>query len=309
MGLKPSKPTAPDPVALAGQQTQYNADAARQTQGLNAVDRTTPFGSATYQRDASGNVTGMTSSLNPQLSAAASTIGGKTATLANALPTQAFDSTKVGPGQVDIAKSMYDKGVNLMQPQWDQARNAQDVQLTNRGLPVGSEARNIAEGNLARQHNLALSDLASSATLASSQEQQRLINNARTDYQMPAQQLSAQLGSLGLLGGMAPQASLPQVNVSAPNVAGMTMDAYNQKMQQYNSDMAGLGNMAKMGVGLAAAPFTGGTSLGLIGGMTPSDGRAAYGSFTNMFNGSSSGFPTAGGWSSAPSSWLPSYGS
>lgn len=297
MGLKPSKPNAPDPVALAGQQMQYGTDAARQTQNLNAVDRTTPFGTASYQRDAAGNISGMTSSLNPALTAVGNKIGKAAKGLAGALPTTAFDSTTVAPGQIDIGKTLYDKGVSLMEPQWQQTRNAQDVQLTNRGLPIGSEARNIAEGNLSRQHDLALADLASTANLASSQEQQRLINNARTDYQMPAQQLSAQLGNMGLLAGLTPQASLPSVNVSAPNFAGMSMDAYNQQMQQYNADMAGLGNIAKLGLGVAAAPFTGGASLG---------GAGLIGGMSSMFNGPAQGFPTSNGWSTSPSSWMPS---
>ena len=288
MGLKPSKPTAPDPVATADTQNQYNLSSARQTQNLNAVDKTNPFGTASYTRDANGNVTGVNQSLTPDLAATAGTIGNKAAALAGTLPTSAFSSTAAAPNTDNIAQTMYNKGVNLMQPQWDQSRNAQDVQLTNRGLPIGSEARNIAEGNLARQHDLALSDLASQSTLAASNEQQRLINNARSDYQMPAQQLSAQLSNLGLLNGLAPQANLPQVDVRAPNYAGLSENAYNQAMQQYNSDMSGLGNIAKMGVGLAAAPFTGGASLGLIGGMTPSGGQAAYNNFTGMFNGSPS---------------------
>lgn len=285
MGLKPDKPTAPDPAQTANQQSQYNLLAAQNTQKLNAVDKTSPFGSATYQKDASGNVTGMTSSLNPTLSGVVSNVGNTAETLSNYLPTQAFDSTKAAPSTTDIAGTMYGKGAALLQPQFDQARNAQDVSLTNRGLPVGSEARNLSEGNLARQQSLALSDLASQATLAAPAEQQRMINNARTDYGMPAQQFSAQLGNLGLLNGIMPQASLPSVSVGAPNYAGLAEQGYQNQMQQYNSDMSGLGNMAKMAVAVGAAPFTGGASLGLLGGMSPTGGQQAYGNFTNMFNG------------------------
>ena len=146
-------PRAPAPMQTASQVTASQADANRSaasdTLRLNSMDRSNPFGSAAFTRDANGVPTGVSTSFSAPLQGGFDAVTGAFTGMAGQLPTTAFNSTAAAPSTDWISRAFYDKGAALLAPQFDQARKAQDVQLTNRGLPMGSEARNIAEGNLA----------------------------------------------------------------------------------------------------------------------------------------------------------------
>lgn len=248
MGKK--QPKAPNAMNLAQQQQGYNAQAAQQQLDLNSIDRSNPFGSSVFQRDENGVPTGMTNTLSGALQGGANTLMGAYGSMAGMLPTSAFNSTTAAPSTDYLSQAYYDKGSALLQPQFAQARAAQDEQLTNRGLPIGSEARSLAEGNLARQQSLALSDLAGQAVQLAPAEQQRLITNARTDYQMPAQMLGTYGQNLGILGGLMPQVQQASATVGSPDYMGAANQQYQAQMGQYNAQMQGLGQMAGAGLGL-----------------------------------------------------------
>jgi hypothetical protein len=249
-GLLPDAPKAPDPTKTAQTQAQYNKDAAQTSINMNSQNRTGPFGSSTFTKDASGNVNGMTTSLDPSLQGAASGFTGALGTTAGMLPGQAFSSTGAAPDTSYLSKDFYNNGAALMQPQMDQQRKQLDEQLTNRGLPIGSEAYTDATGNMQRSQNLALSDLASRATQLAPAEQQRLINNARTDYMLPYEQAHGTLGLLQGLNTLAPQAQQAQANVGSPDYMGAVNNKYNADMAAYNAKMQGIGQLAGAGAGL-----------------------------------------------------------
>jgi len=60
-----SPPPAPDPNATAAAQYQYSTQAAEKSAALSAVDTSGPFGTTTYKRDANGDPTSQTTTLNP----------------------------------------------------------------------------------------------------------------------------------------------------------------------------------------------------------------------------------------------------
>lgn len=252
-----SKPKAPDPAQTANTQLGYNKDAAQSSININSINKSGPFGSSTFTKDASGNTTGIQTSLDPSLTGTAGNITGNLGAVTGSLPTAPFDSTGV-KSTSDIAKMYYDKGAALLDPQFSQARNEQDINLTNRGLPIGSEARNTAEGNLARSQSVALSDLASQSNLAASSEQQRLIDNARKDYTQPYDIASGGLGLLTGLKGLTPEASQPSAAVGSPDYTSTVNNNYNAATQQYNNTMTGVGQLAGAGAGLMLGMPTGG---------------------------------------------------
>lgn len=283
MGKK--SPKAPDAMQTANQQYSLNQQAAQDNLKMNAMDRSDAYGSSTFTRDANGNPTGISTQFSQPMQHGFDKTVQAYVNQAALLPSSSFDSTKIAQTD-ELAKAYYQKGSDLLQDDFGQARSAQDVQLTNRGLPIGSEARNIAEGNLAKQQSLALSTLAKDATLLSPQEQQRLINNARQDYGMKFDTAQQTLGMLGGLRSLTPQASQPTASAQAGDYQGAAWQNYKAQQDAYNNKMAGYGSLAKTALGVALGPATGGLSNTLIGSMfngggggSRSGGGAAYGSY------------------------------
>lgn len=259
-------PKAPDPMQTAQTQAGMNKQAAQDTLRINAMDKSNPYGSSTFTRDADGNPTGMTSQFSAPLQAGFDNVGGSFSNYTGRLPTENFDSTKIAQTD-DLSRTFYNRGRDLLADDFSQDRQAQDINLTNRGLPVGSEARTISEGNLARQQSLALSTLAKDASLLAPQEQQRLINNARDDYRGAFDNADRSLGLLSGMSGLLPQVSQPTAAVGAGNFAGAQSDKFAADQKAYNDKMAGYGSLLKTGLGLALTPMTGGLSSTLLGGM------------------------------------------
>lgn len=276
-------PDYPDPGKTAEQQYTWNTKAAGDIMKMNAINQTGPFGTANFQKNAQGMPTGITTSLSPGLQASAGNITGNLGSTSGLLPSVAFDSTTAAPDTSYISNELFNRGAGLLADPFAQARNEMDINLTNRGLPIGSEARMLSEGNLGRQQSLAYSDLAHQAALAAPAEQQRLIGNARTDYLQPYDQARGGLGLLAGLKGLTPGANQPQASIAAPNYSDLVNRQYNAAMQEYQNNQAGLGSLIKTGLSIGLAPFTGGASLMGMGiPMGGSGGTGLYGSGGGM---------------------------
>lgn len=261
MGLKPKKPKMPDPTKTSDAQLGYNQQAAHQTININALDRSGPFGSTTFQRDDKGNVIGQTAALSPELQGAAGGITSNLGLLTNYLPSAPinWDQTTAPT----IAQNNIDAYMASTLPMRQQRQKQLDVQLAERGIPIGSEIYNDAQGNLDRANSVADVNAVAQAWNAVPGMQQQLTNNLIAQYDQPYSAISNNLGLLqGLQNftGYAPQAA---ASVGAPNYADLVMNKYNQQMANYNSDMTGLGSLVSKGIGLLAAPYTGGASLWL----------------------------------------------
>ena len=73
-----------------------------------------------------------------------------------------------------IEKAVYDRALNQLQPQFDRQQNRMNVDLTNRGLPIGSEASADARNRFDDSRGRQLTDLSLASVLAGSQEHGRL---------------------------------------------------------------------------------------------------------------------------------------
>jgi hypothetical protein len=268
MGKDAPKP--PKAAKVSAEQATYNKQAAQDTLNFSAPGATTstPFGSSTVLRDADGNPIGTERNLSAGLQPTAGNLMSNMQAQTGLLPTEAFSSITAAPDTSAISQTFFDKGAALLQPQFAQAQNRWRVEEAERGLPIGSEASMDQRGNLDRQQSLAMSDLASQATLLAPQEQQRLIQNARADYLQPYDTARASTQNLGLLNSFLPQTNLAQPGVQSVNHSQNVQNEYQAKMDAYNSQMGGIGQLVSTGLGLLTAPMTGGASLlGAAGGL------------------------------------------
>lgn len=296
-GLLPDKPKPLDSAKTASTAINYSTQAAQAGQALNAqgANRYNPFGSSTTQVDANGVPTGQTASLSAPLQGAANSGMNAAQSQFGLLPTNGINWDNTTAPQ--IAQQNYDAYAAMTAPQRQQQQSALNVNLSDRGLPVGSEIYNDQWQNLNNSFNLADTNAAAQAWNAVPGMQSQLQSNQIQQYDQPGNSAGQTLGLLNQVGGLTPGfASLPQANVNDPNYAGLEQNRYNAQMDQYNATMGGLGNLAGAGLGLLAAPMTGGTSLlGMgLGGLFNSSGSAAAGSLN-----------TANGPSGAASSWQP----
>jgi hypothetical protein len=261
MGLKPDAPKAPDPTKTANTQLAYNQTAGQNTVNMNSLNNNGVFGSGTVTRDAKGNVTGQTQSLDPTLTGGANSTAGAFASTAGNLPGTAinWDNTTAPK----IAQQNYDAYSAMTAPQRAQQQNQQNVTLGDRGIPVGSEVWNNASTNLNNSFDLADQNAAAQAWNAVPGMQGQLIQNQSAMQSQPYQQAAQGLGLLQGLNGLAPNAQLGQSSVQAPNYMGAVQNNYDAQNQQYQNQMSGIGSLAGAGLGLLTAPLTGGATGGL----------------------------------------------
>lgn len=258
-GLLPDAPTAPDPAQTAKQQLKYGTQAAQKQININSIDRTNPFGSSTFDRNAKGNVTGMQNSLAGPLAGAADSGSSAVASQMGLLPTNGinWDET-TAPA---IAQKNMDSYYALTMPGRQQQQNELNVRMGERGLPVGSEISDNQWGNLNREFANADVNAAAQAWNAVPGMQGQLINNQTSMYDQPAQSTAQSLGLLQGLNQLTPQAQQAQGSIAAPNYAQLAQNQYQSQLDAYNNSMSGLGSLANVGLGLLTAPMTGGTSL------------------------------------------------
>lgn len=261
MGLKPDAPKAPDPTKTANTQLGYNTGAAQSTINMNSLDRSGPFGSATFTKDANGNVTGQNVTLSSALQGGADNTQNNFSSLTNNLPTAPinFDNSTID----NIVKSNYDAYSALQQPGRDQAQKQLTTQLFDRGIPIGSEVYNDAQGNLDRANSLADQNAAATFLNAAPGLQSQLDANTINQYNAPYTTAANSLGLLQGLNGLNSAAPQGSASVSAPNYAGLVESNYQNEMQQYQNEMSGINNLVSGGLGLLTAPLTGGVTGGL----------------------------------------------
>lgn len=259
MGLKPSAPKAPDPTKTANTQLGYNTDAAQSTINMNSLDRSGPFGSSTFTKDANGNVTGQNVTLSSALQGGADNTQNNFSSLTNNLPTAPinFDNNTVD----NIVKSNYGAYSALQQPGRDQAQKQLTTQLSDRGIPIGSEVYNDAQGNLNRSNSLADQNAAATFLNAAPGLQSQLDSNTINQYNAPYTTAANSLGLLQGLNGLNSAAPQGSASVGAPDYTSAVNNTYNQQVAQYNGQMSDLGGLAKTGLGLLTAPL-GGSALG-----------------------------------------------
>jgi YD repeat-containing protein len=257
-------PKAPDPAKTAQGQYDWSKTAAKDQMNMNALDQTNPFGSSKFTRDANGNLTGINTSLSGALQGGANKIMGNVGAQAGLLPSGAFNPNVDGSA---IRKAIQDNAMLAAQPEWNRQDDRWRIEREERGLPIGSEIDSDVAAQTGEARNQYLRGVANDSFIAGANEEQRQFGNALTQYKLPWETTASSLGLLQGLKGLTPQASQPQASIAAPNYSQLMQNQYEAQKAQYDSEMGGLGQLASTGLGLLTAPWTGGASVGLFGGL------------------------------------------
>lgn len=242
-----SAPKAPDPTATANTQQQYNLQSAQQQNKTNSYDQSTPFGSVQYVADPSSPsgykvVTGTSATGNTLLNAA-----GSLANNSAGMYSSPFDLNAATGQTAGLLNSWQQQ---YLQPIFNQQQSNTDAQLRNQGLNPGSEAYNNAQNLLARNQGDVTNQYLT-------QNEAQAFGQALQNYQLPLQTI----GSLFQTANPGSFQQTPNAQIQPANFAGLTEQNYQNQLQNYQNTWNNIGKLGTAAVGLAAAPFTGGTSL------------------------------------------------
>lgn len=276
-----SKGKRPTYDASAATAAQSSANNTATSNNAKAANLTGPFGSATTQLDANGMPIGQTRALSQPLQNAGDNVQAGVETSSSWLPNQKFSLSDV-PDGMDIAGATYKQGMTYMQPEFDRQNKAQEVRMSERGLPIGSEAWRDSTATLGDVQGRQMTDLAMRSILATPAEQQRQIGNALLERDQGYKDTSQGISLLSAMNGLAPnvQPIAQQTGVDAATAYG---NQYKSEADAYTAKQAGIQNALKTGIGLATMPFAGPMGMGssLLG-----MGMSAAG---NMFNSPAAG--------------------
>lgn len=180
-------------------------------------------------------------------------LAGKAQGYLNYLPTDKFEGPGDGAGDA-VAKALYDRKLGMVQPELDRAQNQMNVQLSERGIPIGSEIYSGEQDRLSKARGDTLASISQDATLAGGSEYDRQLANALTLRNQPFNEVSAFIQGAPAM--PSPQfQQTPSYNVGAPDIAGLINNQYSQQQAQNASFSNGL-----FGLGAAALPLLGSLS-------------------------------------------------
>jgi hypothetical protein len=164
-----SAPPPPDYAGAARATAQGDLEAARTAAAANRVNQITPYGKLTYSMnpndvDQWGNAMWTaTQSLSPEqqqlldyqnkTSIGLGELTGKGLGYVEKMLDNPFSTKDLASIGFDPGQSYQDAYMKRLQPQINQGREALNVDLANRGIPVGSEAWNRAQMNQANKEN------------------------------------------------------------------------------------------------------------------------------------------------------------
>ena len=289
-------PAPPAPVIInagqtAGQQAEYNQEAAEKTRALNMINQYTPQGSSVFAPtgETINDVEqfGVTQSYSPEqqnlfdsqnrMKQGYADFG--ESQLGNVRDTYStpFDYGQFGAAPTLDADSRSSARANIIarnQSQMDRDRAAQETSLANQGFTVGSEGYDSAMDNINRQNNdfYLAADAAAGGEMAQRygldvNARNQAINEAINQRNMPMSEMST------FMSGSQPVnpnfIGTPQGSISAPNYAGLqaantsaqnmgNMNTYNQQVATNRANKQGLYDI--LGTGAGAAGYKWGTS-------------------------------------------------
>jgi hypothetical protein len=266
MGKQASAPPPPDYAGAAKETAAGNLDVARQTTAANRVNQYTPYGSLEYQmsgQDPYGNpMWKATQSLAPdqqklldiqnQLSIGTGELGQQGLGYVQNMISKPFDTSSLPTTGFNAGQSYQDAYMQRLAPQIAQGREALNVDLANRGIPVGSEAYKRAMMTQGQREN----DLLAAATtqgfgtgLAANQQ----------GFNQLAYQRNEPINTLNAVRSGA-QVQNPtfvnpaqQANVAGPDILGAAQSTYNAQLGASNAQNAANNAMTSGLMGLAGA--------------------------------------------------------
>lgn len=269
-------PTPPDPYATANAQTQSNLATSAAQQRLNMVNQSNAKGSLNYSQTGTNPDGTPIYSANTTLSEPMQGIFDRSTALTKALLGGSAGGALSGK-PLDLSyngtTAALDKlNAARLDPQWAHNTDMQESKLAAQGLTPGMPGYDRAMAVFNQGKN----DAYNSANLADYDLSSR---NAAAEYNAPLTTLGSVYG-VGSSAGSPTFASTPTTNVPGTNVAGLVEQNYQQESQNANAQNGQLAGLIGTGLGVAAAPFTGGASLagagifnrmgGLFGGGSPS---------------------------------------
>jgi len=272
MGSSPKPPTPPDPTQTANAQWDYTRRAGDYTAQRNAQNLYTPFGSVTYQRDASGAPIGQNVTLNEgdqrildnQRNVGFGLGNAALAQLQN-MPQDRFrlDQMRTAmPGTDDyqgwgdkIARNSYEQRLALMRPDIEQGRTRLDQRIADQGLPAAGEAGSTLTGNYERGVGQLYNQAAGGALADAGNEMSRLqglqtnayqneLNSRLTERSLPFNELAQYLQATPQSPYQSAQGITP-VNYMPSDYAGAVNTNYQGQVQAYQAKQAA--NAAKWG--------------------------------------------------------------
>lgn len=259
---KPSSPKPPDPKETGAAQTGTNIGTAVANNTMGMVNQVTPDGSLTYNQTGSYTYedpfTGQTydlptytatTSLSPEQQAISDANNAAKLNLSE-LASERSDflrdylpGTEAATDQIDA--KLYELGSKRLDPRFEREEAALATRLANQGIGIGSEAYNSEMERLSQSKNDAYNQLMLQGR-----------GQAASEVNMPINQITA------LLSGS--QVSNPNVSMYTPqgaattDVAGLINQNYNQRYQNYNTQMGQRNNLLGGLFGLGASAITGG---------------------------------------------------
>jgi len=258
-------PKAPDPTLTANTQQQFNVGAATDQNRVNSYNQVSAFGDINYVPDAS-SPSGY--SVKTSFSAPEQSLFNQYTGTQGAFGAAAPGLVSAGAENISAPANLDNSAVTrqlnawqqaYQQPIFDQQSSNLEAQLRNQGLTPGSVAYNNAKNLLARNQG----DITNQYL---TMNQGQSFDQALKAFQArQAQgQTEAQLGGT-LFGASAPtgptQLQTPTAQIQPANYQGAVQSNYQNQLQNYENTWNNLGKLGTAGVGLAMAPFTGGTSL------------------------------------------------
>lgn len=270
-------PPAPDPAATARAQAGANKEAVTESARVNQINEVSPYGNLTYSGEIGSPDRTRTLTLDPaqqaQLEGQRSLANALTNFGNNTLVPQvqsafqnplSFDGLQALPTSEDlnaaagdVERATFERGLGLLQPEFDRQEDRLLSRLSSQGIPQGTEAFNDAYQQYTSPRDQALENLALSSVQAGRGEQSRLVGLAQglrqqgisetlTQRSQPINELAALLQGAPAINN--PQFAAPaQYNVNPADVQGAIqnqymgqMNAYNQRQQGQQATMGGL---------------------------------------------------------------------
>ena len=270
LGPAPSAPAAPDYTSAAQATASGNLDAARAATAANRVNQVTPYGNLDYAisgQDPYGNPTWTATTslsdvgqklLNNQNNASLGLGTTINAALGRTQETmgQGFNPNLPQVG-INAGQNYQDAYMQRLSPQIGQQRELLKNQLSNAGIPVGSEAWNKAQMNQGQKENDLLAAATTQGFGTGLQANQQAYNQAMTNYNLPLNTLSA-LRTGSQVQNPTFVNSANQATTSGADLLGAAGMQYNASMGDFNAKQAAQSNlnsglMSLGGAGIMAA--------------------------------------------------------
>ncbi len=244
-----SAPSSPDPVKTANAQWGANRKALWETAKVNSVDQFSPWGSTTYKRDAHGVPISQSVKLAPAQQKYFNQSNATRSSLAGLARGAALTPFSAPDDSAKIADTLYQRKLGMVQPQLDQAQKEMNLQLEERGLPIGSEVYRDEQNRLAKTRGDTLASISQDAILGAGQEQDRQLQEALTKYALPFNTLSA--FNSGSPINLPQFQSQPGYQVNAPDIGNYIQNSYQNQLNAYNQNQQSLAG-GLFGLGSAA---------------------------------------------------------